>query len=305
MALQELPLPVVHLAQAEKERCSSSPVGFHTSCSVRRRSSPGSRAPPRATTSCRHGTYCPISRPVQQPHTSCPARQWCPFSQQGVPSPAVHHAPATTGHPAWAAAPAAPVNSGPPVCHYCRHLANLPRVSLLRQVSCIPWPGSHRRTGSPAMHGPPMSAVCASSTSCSVRPSPTITDLCHFHPRRNPPANSAPEGNTRFAPGTLLLFEGTLDFSHLEPDGPTPPVRQHEGVTVAVHRSLHGFTYATELIPLPEGPWPLTHGDAAAPALRAIDTTLPGANALLDQGQWTPAPDVRDPPARPAPIRCP
>ena len=31
MALQELPLPVVHLAQAggEKERCSSSPVGFH------------------------------------------------------------------------------------------------------------------------------------------------------------------------------------------------------------------------------------------------------------------------------------
>ena len=36
MALQELPLPVVHLAQGsrlkpggEKERCSSSPVGFH------------------------------------------------------------------------------------------------------------------------------------------------------------------------------------------------------------------------------------------------------------------------------------
>ena len=110
-------------------------------------------------------------------------------------------------------------------------------------------------------------------------------------------ANSTPDGNTRFAPGTLLLFEGTLAFPHLEPDGPTPPVRQQEGVTVAVPRSLHGFTYATELIPLPEGPWPLTHGDAAVPTLRAIDTTLPGAQALLDQGQWTPASDVRDPPA--------
>ena len=118
--------------------------------------------------------------------------------------------------------------------------------------------------------------------------SPAISDLCHFHPRRNPPENSTPEGNTRFAPGTLLLFEGTLRFPHLEPDGPTPPVRQHDGVTIAETRSRHGFTYATELIPLPEGPWPVTHRDAAAPALRAIDTTLPGAHALLDQGHWTP-----------------
>ena len=130
--------------------------------------------------------------------------------------------------------------------------------------------------------------------------SPAIAGLCHFHPRRNPPENSTPDGNTRFAPGTLLLLEGTLTFPHLEPDGPTPPVRQHDGVTVAVNRSLHGFTYATELIPLPEGPWPLTHGDAAERALWAIDTTLPGAHALLDQGQWTPEPDVRDhPPGEP------
>ena len=74
-------------------------------------------------------------------------------------------------------------------------------------------------------------------------------------------------------------------------------MRQHDGVTIAETRSLHGFTYATELIPLPEGPWPVTHSDAAAPALRAIDTTVPGAHALLDQGHWTPDPDVRDHPA--------
>ena len=80
--------------------------------------------------------------------------------------------------------------------------------------------------------------------------SPAITDL--FHPRRNPPANSAPDGNTRFAPGTLLLFEGTLSFPHLEPDGPTRSAarRGHR----SVHRSLHGFTYSTQLVPLPERP---------------------------------------------------
>ena len=59
-------------------------------------------------------------------------------------------------------------------------------------------------------------------------------------------------------------------------------------------RSRHGFTYAAELIPLPEGPWPVTRKEATAPALRAIDTTLPGAHALLDQGHWTPEPDARD-----------
>ena len=123
---------------------------------------------------------------------------------------------------------------------------------------------------------------------------PVISDLCHFHPRRTPPENSKPEGNTRFAPGTLLLFEGTLKFPHLELDGPTPPVKQHDGVTIAEMRSRHGFTYATELIPLPEGPWPVTRKEATAPALRAIDTTLPGAHALLDQGHWTPEPDARD-----------
>ena len=30
--------------------------------------------------------------------------------------------------------------------------------------------------------------------------------------RQAPGENSKPEGNTRFAPGTLLLFEGTLQF---------------------------------------------------------------------------------------------
>ena len=127
--------------------------------------------------------------------------------------------------------------------------------------------------------------------------SPVISSLCHFHPLRTPPENSKPEGNTRFAPGTLLLFEGTLKFPHLELDGPTPPVRQHDGVTIAETRSRHGFTYATELIPLPEGPWPVTRSEATAPALRAIHTTLPGAHALLDQGHWTLEPDARDHPA--------
>ena len=81
-----------------------------------------------------------------------------------------------------------------------------------------------------------------------------ISHLGHFHPQRTPPENSKPEGNTRFAPGTLLLFEGTLKFPHLELDGPMPPVKQHDGVTIAEVRSRHGFTYATELIPLPERP---------------------------------------------------
>ena len=80
---------------------------------------------------------------------------------------------------------------------------------------------------------------------------PANSDLCHFHPQRTPPENSKPEGN-RFAPSTLLPFEGTLKFPHLELDGPTPPVQQHDGVTIAEMRLRHGFTYATELIPLPE-----------------------------------------------------
>ena len=128
---------------------------------------------------------------------------------------------------------------------------------------------------------PPESALACHARSadvCGLREfyvlfSPVISDLCHFHPRRTPPANSKPEGNTRFAPGTLLLFEGTLKFPHLELDGPIPPVTQHDGVTIAEMRSRHGFTYATELIPLPEGPWPVTCNEATAPALRAIDTS--------------------------------
>ena len=123
---------------------------------------------------------------------------------------------------------------------------------------------------------PPESSLACHARSadvCGLREfyilfSPVISGLCHFHPLRTPPENSKPEGNTRFAPGTLLLFEGTLKVPHLELDGPTPPVRQHDGVTIAEARSRHGFTYATELISLPEGPWPVTHKEATVPAVR-------------------------------------
>ena len=64
-----------------------------------------------------------------------------------------------------------------------------------------------------------------------------------------------------------------------------------------MRRGRHGITHATERILLPEGPWPLTPRDhVTVPTLRAIDPTQPGANALLDQGQWTHEPDVRDTP---------
>ena len=95
-----------------------------------------------------------------------------------------------------------------------------------------------------------------SADTCSLREyyllfQPPITNLGHFHPRRQPPSGSTPDGNTRFAPGTLLLFKGELTFSHLNQDGPTPPVTQQDGVTIAVRRGRHSFTHATERIPLP------------------------------------------------------
>ena len=159
-------------------------------------------------------------------------------------------------------------------------------ASLMHTMACLPADSS-------------IACHARSADVCGLRQfyvlfQPAISNLGHFHPQRPPPANSKPDGNTRFAPGTLLLFEGTLNFPHLELDGPIPPIRQHEGVTIAAERSCHGFTYATELIPLPVGPWPVTHREAVEPALRVIDTTLPGSHALLDQGGWTPDPDVAD-----------
>ena len=76
-----------------------------------------------------------------------------------------------------------------------------------------------------------------------------------------------------------------------------PLVQQHEGVTVLCTDHSMASRTPLSLSPCLNAPWPLTHRDATAPALQAIDATLPGAHALLDQGQWTPAPDVRDPPA--------
>ena len=170
--------------------------------------------------------------------------------------------------------------------HYCRRGANRPLASLPLQVLCTPWPALPRRTGSPATPGPPTSVACASSTSFSVRSLLIYVNFTHGVIRLRTARRRATPA-LRLAPSCSL--KARLKLPHLESDGPTPPVRQHDGVTIAETRSRHGFTYATELIPLPEGPWPVTHRDAA-PALRAIDTTL-------DQGHWTPEPDVRNHPA--------
>ena len=49
-----------------------------------------------------------------------------------------------------------------------------------------------------------------------------VGNLGHFHPQAQPPRGSSPDPNTRFPPGTLLLFEGTRSFSHNHPDGAAP-----------------------------------------------------------------------------------
>ena len=89
--------------------------------------------------------------------------------------------------------------------------------------------------------------------------SPAITNLCHFHPRRRPPENSVLDGNTRFAPGTLVLFEGKPTFPHVQHDESTPPATTQGEATIAARRGPHGFTHATERIPLFEGPCPWLH----------------------------------------------
>ena len=90
-------------------------------------------------------------------------------------------------------------------------------------------------------------------------------------------------------------FDGKLTFPHLQLHGPTPPASTQGEANIAACRGPHGFTYATERILLPERPWPLTEiVDATVPTLRAIEPTQPGVNALLDHGQWTREPDVRD-----------
>ena len=128
----------------------------------------------------------------------------------------------------------------PLTCHYCRHLGDLPLAN--QQQSDTPWP-AQVSTGSPATHDLLTSVACESSTSYSSRPSPTsaTSTLVDSRPRVVPP-----DGNTRFAPGTLLLFEGALTFPHLRHDGPTPPATQQDKVTIAARRGRHGFTHATE-----------------------------------------------------------
>ena len=77
-----------------------------------------------------------------------------------VPTPSGHHAPAPIGQQRSL------------VCHCCKPREDLPLASLLLRVSCTPWPGSHRRTGSPATHGQLTPVACASSTSSFALPSP-------------------------------------------------------------------------------------------------------------------------------------
>ena len=82
-----------------------------------------------------------------------------------------------------------------------------------------------------------ISCHARSADTCSLREfyllfHPAITNLCHFHPRRQPPESSAPDGNTRFAPGTLLLFEGKLTF-------PAPPARRVNPTCYVTRGSHH------------------------------------------------------------------
>ena len=81
--------------------------------------------------------------------------------------------------------------------------------------------------------------------------------------------------------------------SHLQLDESTPPATT-QGEPLLPQR-LHGFTHTTERIPLSEGPWPLAAPAGTVPTLGAIEPTQPRVNALLDHGQRTHEPDVRDP----------
>ena len=103
-----------------------------------------------------------------------------------------------------------------------------------------------------------------------VQLQPPVSNLGHFHQQAHPPRGSSPDPNTRFPPGTFLLFEGALSFSHNDASmEQMPPSRQHDGVR-------NGFTLSTEPVRLPEGPWPLHMAPPSqGPTLHAIDPKKP------------------------------
>ena len=113
------------------------------------------------------------------------------------------------------------------VCHCCKHRENLPLASQLLTASCTPCRVAVENWIS-----------CArSADTCGLREFHPLFRPA-IHPRRQPPENSVPDGNTRFAPSTLVLFEGKLTFPHLQLDGSTPPA-----TTQGKAREPHGFTF--------------------------------------------------------------
>ena len=105
------------------------------------------------------------------------------------------------------------------VCHCCKHREDLPLASQLLTASCTPCRVAVENWIS-----------CARSADTGASASSTSSFAL--------PENSVPDGNTRFAPSTLVLFEGKLTFPHLQLDGSTPPA-----TTQGKAREPHGFTF--------------------------------------------------------------
>ena len=118
-------------------------------------------------------------------------------------------------------------------CHCCKPREDLPLASLLLQASCTPWPGSHRKTGSPATHGQLTPVACMSSTSSFALPSPTYATSTLGSSRLRTVCRMATLG-LRLA---LVLFEGTLIFPHLQLDGSTPPASTQGEATISLQRA--------------------------------------------------------------------
>ena len=147
-----------------------------------------------------------------------------------------------------------------------------PRGHVVRQLH---WPrgaGQIRHQAGCSCHKVQKQPAGADRTT-RLRLHPPVCNLGHFHPQAQP----AHGPNTRFLPGTLLLFEGTLSFSHNDiPMERPPPSTQHDGVRIAATRGRHGFTLSTEVAPLPEGPGLSTLLSLQKPTLRVIDPEKPG-----------------------------